>query len=146
MAGSGSVEHRSAGIVSRGTAAVIDLTVVSVLLGFLYLGLLLASIALNPGAFRFPSLDKVFSTAVAFGIAIVYLAGCWAVSGCTVGAVVMGLQVIGRRGGRLRPVIAVARAAAYVFFPIGLMWVAVDSQRRSLQDIVLGSRVVYAHP
>lgn len=137
-------EHRTAGIVSRGVAAVIDLCVVGVLLAFMYVGLLLAGLALHPGSFRFPALDLVFSTTVAFGTAIVYLAGCWAVSGCTAGAVVMGLQVVGRRGTQLRPLIALLRAVAYVVFPIGLAWVAVDRRRRSLQDIVFGSRVVYA--
>ncbi|MDF2583724.1 MAG: hypothetical protein K0R33_2367, partial [Mycobacterium sp.] len=28
-------------------------------------------------------------------------------------------------------------------FPVGLLWVAVDPRRRSIQDIVLGTRVVY---
>jgi hypothetical protein len=27
---------------------------------------------------------------------------------------------------------------------VGLLWVAVDARRRSLQDIILASRVVYA--
>ncbi|HEX9174549.1 MAG TPA: RDD family protein, partial [Mycobacterium sp.] len=30
--------------------------------------------------------------------------------------------------------------------PFGLLWVAVDRQRRSLHDIVFGSRVIYARP
>ncbi len=141
-----SAAQRTAGIVSRGIAAVIDLCVVGVVLAFLYLGLLLAMLALRPGSFRFPALDLVFSTAVVFGTAILYLAACWAVSGCTAGAVVMGLQVVGRRGTRLRPVVALLRAVAYLVFPIGLLWAAVDRQRRSLQDIVIGSRVVYVRP
>lgn len=146
MATPDSGDSRTAGIVSRGVAAVIDLCVVTVLLAFLYVGLLLVRLALHPGSFRFPALDLVFSTAVAFGTAIMYLTGCWAVSGCTAGAVVMGLQVLSRRGTRVRPVVALLRAVAYVVFPVGLAWVAVDRQRRSLQDIVLGSRVVYVRP
>ena len=136
--------ERAAGIVSRGVAAVLDLCIVAVLLALMYVGLLLARLALNPGAFRFPALDMVFSTAVGFGVAVLYLAGCWAVSGRTAGAVVMGLVVVGRRGGRLTPVTALLRAAAYVVFPVGLIWVAVDRRRRSLQDIAFGSRVIYA--
>ena len=56
----------------------------------------------------------------------------------------MGLRVTGRRGGRVPPLIALIRAVACVLFPVGLLWVAVDARRRSLQDVVLGSRVVYA--
>ena len=67
----------------------------------------------------------------------------WTVSGCTVGAVTMGLRVTGRRGGRVSPLIALIRSVACVLFPVGLLWVAVDPRRRSIQDIVLGTRVVY---
>jgi uncharacterized RDD family membrane protein YckC len=138
--------HRTAGVVSRGTAAVLDLIVVGVLLGLLYAGLVLSRLALNPGSFRFPALDAVFSGMVGFVAAVVYLSLCWSVSGCTAGAVAMGLKVVGRRTTRLKPVTALLRAIACVVFPLGLAWVAVDAQRRSLQDIVFGSRVVYVRP
>ncbi|MGA9376554.1 MAG: RDD family protein, partial [Mycobacterium sp.] len=137
---------RSAGIVSRSVAAVIDLLFVAVVLGALYVGLILTRLMFNPSSFSFPTLNAVFSTAVMFGVAVFYLTACWAVSGCTVGAVAMGLRVTGRRGGRLPPVIALIRAATCVLFPVGLLWVAVDVRRRSLPDVVLGSRVVYARP
>ncbi|MGK2867688.1 MAG: RDD family protein [Mycobacterium sp.] len=135
--------QRQAGVVSRSVAAVIDLLFVGVVLGALYVGLILARLMFNPTTFSFPTLNGVFSTAVMFGVAVFYLTACWAVSGCTVGAVTMGLRVTGRRGGRLPPLIALIRAGACVLFPVGLLWVAVDSRRRSLQDVVLGSRVVY---
>ncbi|MDT7764188.1 MAG: hypothetical protein QOC63_3608, partial [Mycobacterium sp.] len=31
-------------------------------------------------------------------------------------------------------------------FPVGLVLVAVDRRRRSVQDLVLGTRVVYVRP
>ena len=40
-------------------------------------------------------------------------------------------------------VVAAVRAVACVLFPVGLLWVVVDRRRRSLQDVVLGSRLVY---
>ena len=124
----------------------IDFGVVGVLLAALYIGLILLRLGLNPGSFRFPALHLVFSGAVGFGVAVVYLAGCWSVSGCTAGAAAMGLRVVGRRSPRLKPLIALLRGAACVVFPIGLVWVALDSRRRSLQDMVFGSRVVYVRP
>ena len=136
-------EPRTAGIVSRGVAAVIDLGVVLVIIGVIYVGLILTRLALNPSAFQFPSLSVLFSTTVTFGVAVVYLAGCWSISGCTAGAVVMGLRVTGRRAERLPALRALVRAVACVVFPIGLSWVVIDRQRRSLQDMVVGSRVVY---
>lgn len=137
---------RAAGVVSRGVAAVIDLCFVGVLLGLLYAGLVLSVLALNPTSFRFPAFDLVFTGLVGFMVAVLYLAGCWSVSGCTAGAAVMGLQVLGRKSDRLKPVVALLRAAACVVFPLGLAWVALDRDRRSLQDKVFGSRVVYVRP
>lgn len=136
----------TAGIVSRGVGAVIDLVVVCLVIGILYLGLVLTMLAVNPSGFRLPAVHLVFSTAMILGISVLYLAGCWTVSGRTVGSVAMGLRVVGVRKDRLSPLIALLRAVACVVFPVGLVWVAVDRQRRSVQDIVLRSRVVYARP
>lgn len=137
------LEPRNAGIVSRGVAAVIDLAVVLAVLGLLYVGMVLTSLALNPSNFRFPAIGVLFSSTVTFGVAVLYLAGCWAVSGFTAGAVIMGLRVVGRRTERISVVSALLRAIACVVLPIGLAWVAVDRRRRSLQDMVFGTRVVY---
>lgn len=134
---------RTAGVVSRGVAAVIDLVFVGVLLAGLYVGLMLALLALNPGSFRFPALDVVFTGFVGFVVAVIYLAGCWSVSGCTAGAAVMGLQVVGRNSAKLKPIVGLLRAAACVIFPLGLAWVALDRDRRSLQDRIFRTRVVY---
>lgn len=139
-------ELRAAGIVSRGVAAVIDFLVVGVILAGLYIGLVLTKLMFNSTSFTFPSLNVVFSSAVAFLVSVVYLVGCWSISGCTAGAVVMGLRVVGRKRARLGPLIAVLRALGCVLFPFGLLWVAVDRRRRSLQDLVVGSRVVYVRP
>jgi uncharacterized RDD family membrane protein YckC len=134
---------RNAGIVSRCVAAVIDLGVVLAIIGIIYVGLILTRLALNPSSFQFPAIGVLFSTSATFGISVLYLAGCWAVSGCTAGAVVMGLRVTGRKSQRLGAVVALLRAVACVVFPVGLAWVAVDRQRRSVQDLVFRSRVVY---
>jgi uncharacterized RDD family membrane protein YckC len=136
-------EPVTAGIVSRGVAAVIDLVVVGAVIGLLYLGLVLSRLLINPTGCRLPALDVLFSTAVVLTVSALYLAGAWAVSGCTVGAVAMGLRVVGRRSVRLSLMVATVRAIACVLFPVGLLSVAVDRRRRSVQDILLGTRVVY---
>jgi uncharacterized RDD family membrane protein YckC len=129
--------------VSRGIAALIDLIVVGFVLGAMYLGLVLTRLMFHPTAFELPTLNVLFSTAAMVATAVAYLTVCWAVSGCTAGAVTMGLRVLGRRRDRLSVVVALLRAVACVLFPAGLLWVVVDVRRRSLQDIVFGSRVVY---
>lgn len=136
----------TAGIVSRGLAALVDMLVVIVTMGGLYLGLVLTTLVLNPAMFRFPAPNLIFSTAMTFVVSALYLTVCWVLSGRTVGAVLLGVRVTGRRGEPLRVAVAVLRAVACVVFPIGLLWVAVDRHRRSVQDIVLNSRVVYDRP
>jgi uncharacterized RDD family membrane protein YckC len=135
--------ERAAGIITRGLAAVIDLVVVLLIMGVLYGGLVLVRLVYSPTAFSLPSLNAVFSTVVTFGVAVVYLTGCWTVSGSTAGAVTMGLRVVGRRSPRVSLVAGLLRAICCVLFPIGLLWAVVDRQRRSLQDIVFRTRVIY---
>lgn len=136
----------NAGIVSRGLAALVDIGVVVATMGLLYLGLALTTLMINPTSFRFPAPNVIFSTAVTVVVSVLYLTLCWTLSGRTVGAVLLGVRVVGRAGRQLRITTATLRAVACVLFPIGLLWVAVDRQRRSVQDIALGSRVVYDRP
>lgn len=138
--------ERVAGIITRGLAAVIDLVVVLLIMSALYGGLILVRLVYSPAAFSLPSLNAVFSTVVTFGVAVLYLTGCWTVSGSTAGAVTMGLRVVGRRSQRVRLLIALLRAIGCVLFPIGLLWVVIDRRRQSLQDIVFRTRVVYSRP
>ena len=138
--------ERAAGIITRGLAAVIDLLVVLLIMSALYGGLVLVRLVYSPAGFSLPSLNAVFSTLVTFLVAVLYLTGCWTVSGSTAGAVTMGLRVVGRRSQRVRMPVGLLRAIACVLFPIGLLWVVIDPQRRSLQDIVFRTRVVYSRP
>jgi uncharacterized RDD family membrane protein YckC len=55
----------------------------------------------------------------------------------------MGLRVVGSRAGPIGPVRSLVRAVACAAVPVGLLWCAVSSENRSLQDVVLRTRVVY---
>jgi uncharacterized RDD family membrane protein YckC len=136
----------NAGIVSRGLAALVDMLVVVVTMGAIYLGLALMTLIVNPTTFRFPEPNLIFSTTVTLAVSVLYLTGCWTVSGRTAGAVLLGVRVVDKRARSLRIAVAALRAVACVLFPVGLLWVAVDPQRRSVQDILLGSRVIYDSP
>jgi uncharacterized RDD family membrane protein YckC len=137
---------RAAGIITRGLAAVIDLLVVLLIMSALYGGLVLVRLIYSPAAFSLPSLNAVFSTVMTFAVAVLYLTGCWRVSGSTAGAVAMGLRVVGRRSQRVNLPVAFLRAVGCVIFPVGLLWALVDRKRRSLHDIVFRTRVVYSRP
>ncbi|MFW0795704.1 RDD family protein [Gordonia sp. CPCC 205515] len=135
---------KTAGIVSRGIAAFIDLVTVAGLLGGLYLGLVMFLLIINASQFQFPNPGPLFTATGLIMASVIYNTACWAISGRTLGCVVMGLRVRGWRRVVMRPSVALLRAVFYTFFPIGLAWVAIDRRRRSIQDVVLKTRVVYS--
>jgi uncharacterized RDD family membrane protein YckC len=71
------------------------------------------------------------------------MAATWSITGRTYGDHVMGLRVVGRRSERVWPPTALLRAVFCVGFPVGLLWCGVSSSRRSLQDVVLRTTVIY---
>lgn len=142
-AGHGVPERRPAGIVTRGLAAAIDLGVVLALLGLGYVAVVFVRLLLSPQTFSFPTPQLILSLTAWLAVSVVYLTGCWATTGRTIGSLALGLRVTTRSHRRLRWVVAALRAAACVFFPIGLLWVAIDPRRRSVQDVVLRTEVVY---
>jgi uncharacterized RDD family membrane protein YckC len=136
-------QGRSAGLVSRFLAGGVDLLVaVAVLIG-IYAGWAAILFLRHPATFRFPSPSQGIVVALGFVILTLYLAISWAATGRTYGDQVMGLRVVMHTGALVRLPRALLRALLCVVFPIGLLWVAVSRQNKSLQDIVLGTSVVY---
>ncbi|WLP91917.1 RDD family protein [Gordonia sp. NB41Y] len=136
---------RTAGVVSRVMAGFIDLLVVVTIMTMFYLGALLARLIIQVHAFTLPNVNYFFTAGGFIGISVVYLTSCWAVSGRTLGDVVMGLRLVSRKGKpRVRFPVALLRALLCVFFSVGLLWVAVDRRRRSVADLIVRTRVVYS--
>lgn len=137
------LQGKDAGLISRTAAATIDLAVVVVAVGALYLALAGFLFMLHPRHFSWPP-DVFWSVPfVTVFIAAPYLTIAWAASGRTVGDVFFGLRAWGRSGELLHPSRAALRALLCVVFPIGLLWVAVDPARRSVHDRLLATRVTY---
>src|SRR3954467_14252006 len=136
-------QGQRAGIVTRLVAATLDGLVIGTVLLCGYLGLVGLIFLLNPRSFTWPELGVVFSLAAAFAVAFVYFTVFWTLSGRTYGYLVMGLRVLGIGGRRLRFVGAALRAVFVVAVPIGIVWVPLSRNNKSLQDLVLGTRVVY---
>lgn len=136
-------QGRRAGLVSRFVASAIDALVgVGLVLGG-YVALAGTVFLIDPSGFEPPEPSRWLSLTVALVVLEVYLAASWWLAGRSYGGHVMGLRVL-RRGDRpLGPVLALVRAAFCVFFPLGLLWCAVDRRSRSVQDVVLGTSVVY---
>ena len=145
-------QGQRAGVVTRLIAALLDMLVVGAILLGGYLGLVGLIFLVHPRSFQFPELGLVFTLAAAFGVAVVYLTVFWTLSGRTYGYLVMGLRVLGHGGRRLRLVGSFVRAVFVVAVPIGIVWVPISRNNKSLQDLALGTRVVYdwepraAHP
>jgi uncharacterized RDD family membrane protein YckC len=136
-------QGRPAGVVTRVVAAVIDSLVVGVALLIGYFGFAGLLFLVNPRGFSLPASGLFLSVAMAGIVAGVYLTVAWWLGGRTYGYLVMGLRLLGRHGGQPGFVLSAIRATLCVLFPIGVLWVAVSSRSRSVQDVLLGTRVVY---
>jgi uncharacterized RDD family membrane protein YckC len=135
--------HR-AGIASRFIADSIDLAIIVTAQGMLYLGWVGFQFLLQPTAgLSFPSPSTLQLLAGYFVLAVLYLATGWWATGRTIGKRLIGLRVVNFRGGPMRPIGSLLRALFCVFFPIGLFWVILSDENRSLADTVLRTSVIY---
>ena len=132
-----------AGLVSRACANVLDVAIVVVVIGATYALVTAARFLLNPVGFRAASPSAPVLIAGGYLLFTGYLAVSWWLTGRTYGDHVMGLRVAGCGGERLRPVRSVTRAVLGAVVPIGLLWVAVSRENRSIQDLLLRTAVVY---
>ena len=139
----GRVQGRPAGIVTRSLANVADLGVVCLLVAAGYVGVAAVRFILRPAAFQFPAPSWATLLLIGLVVEAAYFTLTWAVVGGTPGDRLMGLRVTGGSGVRLGWGRSAVRAVLCTLFPIGLFWVAVSPMNRSLQDVVLRTRVVY---
>lgn len=136
-------QGEAAGIVTRGLAATVDVVLVGLGVAAVYLGWIGLLFLGSPTGFSWPTVPWGLLLLIGMALAFCYLTAGWATTGRTYGAALLGLRVLSRSGHHLHWAGAAARAALCTLVPLGLAWVAVSRRRRSLQDIVLGTRVVY---
>jgi uncharacterized RDD family membrane protein YckC len=136
------ISGNRAGLVTRATANVVDAVLVLAVLGAIWLAVAAVQFLLNPTGFRFPS-PPAWTLLLGLVLQALYFAVAWAVVGATYGDLLLGLSVTGRRGERLHWGLATVRAAFCAFVPIGLLWVLVSRENRSVQDLLLRTSVVY---
>jgi uncharacterized RDD family membrane protein YckC len=134
---------RPAGIVTRVLAGIADAAVIVVIAAVGYLVWTVARLAAQPRTFSWPPTNVWLSTSALSVFAILYFTVFWSTSGRTPGAALLGTRVLSRRRHVLSAPAALLRAIGCVVLPIGLLWCALDGRRRSLQDLVLRSTVVY---
>lgn len=138
-----SYQGARAGIVTRSAAAAVDaLTVAALLIGS-YAAWAGLRFVLAPRDFSMPAVSLLSLAEIFFLVLVVYLTVAWWIAGRSIGDHVWGVRVVTSRGGRLGLTRAFARAVACAVVPIGLLWCALDRDRRSLQDLLLRTAVVY---
>jgi uncharacterized RDD family membrane protein YckC len=133
----------AAGFVTRVVANTVDALVVGVTVAGIYAGYVGIRLILQPRTFQ-PVEPTWWWVMDAFLIGLVaYLTAGWWISGRTYGGRVMGIRVIRADGARIGFVRSFARALTCVVFPVGLLWCVAGPGHRSVQDLVLRTRVVH---
>lgn len=133
----------TAGIATRTIANTIDGMVAGAVIVGGYVGFVAVVFILDPRRFEMPSPSVALLAVCYFDVLVVYLTAAWWISGRTLGDHVMGIRVITGSRRRLRLGRSFARALLCAVFPIGLLWCAVDRKRRSIQDLLLLTTVIY---
>jgi uncharacterized RDD family membrane protein YckC len=144
-----SYQGASAGVVTRLAAGVVDALVVALALAGSYAAWVALVFVLDPRRFRMPDAALLWSVTLFLAYLVVYLTATWWVAGRSIGDHLWGVRVTTRDGGRLGLARSLARAVTCAVFPIGLLWCAIDRDRRSLHDLLLHTSVVYdwrTHP
>jgi uncharacterized RDD family membrane protein YckC len=138
-----SIRGTRAGLVTRSLANVTDLVVVVLLVAGGYTAVAATRFLLSPTTFRFPAPHWSALLLVGLGLMALYFTVTWAVVGGTYGDRLLGLRVADDLGVRLHWGRCAVRAALCTLFPIGLLWVLVSGENRSVQDLLLRTSVVY---
>jgi uncharacterized RDD family membrane protein YckC len=132
-----------AGVVTRVLAAAVDVVAVVLLTVLLDLASAGARFVWSPVDFRWPRPGTAAAVVVLLTVAVLYLTVGWAMTGRTYGGRLLGLRVLSARRGLLGWPRSLLRALACVLWPVGLLWSGISPARRSLQDILFRSVVVY---
>jgi uncharacterized RDD family membrane protein YckC len=133
----------AAGVATRLVANSVDALVVGLALAGTYAGVIAFLFVVSPRDFSLPDPSLVWFVIGFFDLLVIYLTAAWWISGRTLGDHVMGIRVVTGKRNRLRFLRAFARAVMCACFPIGLMWCAVNRERRAVHDLVLRTSVVY---
>ena len=131
-----------AGLASRLLSAALDVVVV-ILLEIVLLIIGAGIRALFTGTLELSVPSDLVRGPIATLVLLVYLAYGWGLNGRTVGMVLMGLRAVRRDGSDLSALRGFWRAVLYLMFLPGILWVLVSRKNASIQDLLLGTAVVY---
>lgn len=147
-----------AGLVSRGVAAFLDfLLIFGIVLGTIAVIWMLSFVVAPINPADISGSESVQAVAergrrvppvwlmILYGyvLNVLYWTAFWALSGRTVGNLIMGVRVVNRKGVHPGWMLSFVRAVFCTLVPIGLLWVAISKSNRSIQDTVLRTSVIY---
>jgi hypothetical protein len=138
-----SVQGDRAGLVTRSLANIVDLAVVALTVTAGYVAVTATRFLLHPAGFSFPETSAKTLLLAGLYVQAVYFAVTWAVVGGTYGDRLLELRVTDDRRARLGWKRCAVRSLLCTVFPIGLLWVLVSGENRSVQDVLLRTSVVY---
>jgi uncharacterized RDD family membrane protein YckC len=141
--GAAEVRGRHAGLVSRVLASVVDAVLVVLLVVAGWAAVAAVRFLVHPVRFTLPAPGARTLLLVGLGVLAAYLTVTWAVAGGSYGDRLLGLRVFGPRRARLGWLRGLLRAVLCTVFPIGLFWVLLSGDNRSVQDLVLRTSVVH---
>ena len=134
--------HR-AGFASRVVADLVDLGVAWLLGLSALLAVGVVRYLLTGPPLRLPVLPNWLDASAGAAIAGGYLTFSWSATGRSVGKQIAGLRVVDRGGQRMSLRRSFIRAVLYVLFPAGLLWILASRRNASLQDLIVGTAVLY---
>jgi uncharacterized RDD family membrane protein YckC len=138
----------TAGIVSRSAALAVDVVVFAALSAGSLFFLQAATALVHTEPFGSATVEPGLAGAAIAVLVVVYFAGAWAITGRTVGEALLGLRVVRPDGGKVSLVRSVVRCAMTFVSAaacwIGFGWILIDRERRTWQDIVARTIVVYS--
>jgi uncharacterized RDD family membrane protein YckC len=138
-----SFHGRPAGLITRVIANAIDLLAVTVLVVAVYAGVCGALFLRRGASFSFPTVSYAQAYWAWFTALVAYFTWCWATTGRTYGDRVLGLRVRRRDDRAVGFWRSLLRALLCAGFPFLLLWVALSRERRSVQDLLVDTHVVY---
>lgn len=136
-------QGRRAGFVTRALAGGLDITLIFVTVILLEVAFAIVRFLVSGTDWQFDWVNTAFHLAGAYILFVLYMTIAWRTTGRSFGAQIMGLRVVNNNGLLLRSVPAFLRALFVGAFPIGLVWVVFSSGNRSVQDVFLGTSVIY---
>jgi hypothetical protein len=140
---SAAVRGARAGLVTRSLANVADLVVVVLIVAGGYAVVAATRFLLGPTTFTFPAPALATLLLIGLGVQAVYFTVTWAVAAGTYGDRLLRLRVTDDRRAPLGWGRCAVRAVLCTLFPIGLLWVLLSAENRSVQDLLLRTSVVY---